>query len=83
MRSHRVHDILRPLRPGMAPHPAVAWDARSMRAIETMLAHGVREIVVLRGRTAVGSVRLDDALRQVGLRRIPGGETVPTAQRSL
>jgi len=83
MRGHRVHDILRPFRPEMARHPAVAWDARSMQAIETMLVHGVREIAVLRNRTPVGSVRLDDALRQVGLRRLPGGEPARTAQRSL
>lgn len=83
MRSHRVQDILRPVLPDTARQPAVVWDAPSMRAIEAMLAHGVDEIVVLRGRTPVGRVRLGDALRQVGLRRPDGEAGSRPGHRSL
>ena len=67
MRRHRVHDIIRPYRQGVALQPSVALDEPLMRAIERMVAGGLREIAVVHHDRPVGIVLLSDAFRRIGL----------------
>ena len=67
MRHHRVHDIIRPYRPELALRPCVALDDRLMRAVELMVAGGLRKIAVVHHNRPVGSVDLDEAFRRLGI----------------
>jgi hypothetical protein len=67
MRHHRVHDIIRPYRREMPLRPCVALDDRLMRAVELMVAGGLREIAVVHHDRPVGRVELFEAFRRLGL----------------
>ncbi len=67
MRQKRVDQILLPLKTGIPDHPAVAMSDKITRAIELMVTHNIRHIVVTRHNRPIGMVRLEDAFKILGL----------------
>ena len=67
MRHHRVHDIIRPYRPDLPVRPSVAPSDRLIRAVELMVAAGLRQIAVVHRDRPVGMVELTEALNRLGI----------------
>ncbi len=67
MRHHRVHDIIRPYRSELAVSPCVGLEDRLVRAVEMMVAGGLREIAVVHHNRPVGRVDLAEAFRRLGI----------------
>lgn len=70
MKKLSVASIIIPMEEGMLLKPSVGPEARITDAIEVMLKHDLKRIAVIEGREPVGMIRLEDALKEVGL----GGE---------
>ena len=66
MRLH-IRKILMPLDKSLPPKPSVSAADRITKAIEAMLKNDVRRIAVTNGGRVIGMVRLEDALKKVGL----------------
>jgi CBS domain-containing protein len=62
-----IRKILVPLDENLAPKPSVSAADRITKAIEAMLKNDVRRIAVTNGGKVIGMVRLEDALKKVGL----------------
>ena len=67
MRHHRVHDIIRPYHPDLPVRPSVAPGDRLIRAVELMMAGGLRQIAVMQSDRPVGLVELAEALNRLGI----------------
>jgi len=67
MRHHRVHDIIRPYREDLPLRPNVTPGDRLIRAVELMVAGGLRQIAVMHRDRPVGMVELTEALNRLGI----------------
>jgi hypothetical protein len=65
--AKKVGEIVRPLVEGLPPTPCVGISDPIMRAVELMLKNDLTQIAVLGCRGLIGHIRLDDALRHLGL----------------
>ncbi|MBW2005588.1 MAG: CBS domain-containing protein [Deltaproteobacteria bacterium] len=66
-----VQEIIAPVRTGIKHKPSVSPDDRITDAIETMLKNDLRQIAVARGNKVLGIIRLEDALKRIGLDNAP------------
>lgn len=66
-----IRKVLVPLDENLAPKPSVSAADRITKAIEAMLKNDVRRIAVTNGGKVIGMVRLEDALKKVGLEEDP------------
>ena len=69
MKKLEVKTILKPSEEGVAPEPFVAPGDRITEAMEVMLKNDLKRIAVVQGDKVLGMIRLEDALRKVGLDR--------------
>lgn len=67
MRRLGVQEIIIPMEDDIAPKPSVSPEDKITDAIEVMLKNDLKQIAVRRGSTVLGMIRLEDALKQVGL----------------
>ena len=67
MRSRKVDAIIVPYTEELPLTPSVAIGEKITRAIELMLNHNVSRIAVVRNQRAIGIIRLEDALQEMGL----------------
>ncbi|MBI5897443.1 MAG: hypothetical protein HZB24_16005 [Desulfobacterales bacterium] len=65
--SRKVGEIVRPLAEGIPPTPCVGMADPIMRAIELMLKNDISRIAVTGCQGLIGHIRLEDALRHLGL----------------
>ena len=71
MRRKKVVEIVIPFKEGMPFHPCVKMNDKIIHAIELMANHNLNQIVVVRNKQPVGMIRLEDALRILGLQAPP------------
>lgn len=69
MKTRKVKEIVLPYRAGIPSKPWVSIDDRITEAITRMIACDVHCIAVIRNNRPIGMVRLEDALKEIGLRR--------------
>lgn len=67
MTSRSIDLIMRPCSEELPLEPSVGLGEKITRAIEVMVSHNLKRIVVVRDRRAVGMIRLEDAFREIGL----------------
>lgn len=67
LESHTVKSIMRPYVQGVSLKVTVAPEDRLTHAVKRMLLHNSRIIAVLQKDLPVGILRLEDALKQLGL----------------
>ena len=67
MKCKKVADILLPFREGMRIYPSVSSEDKIIYAIEIMVKNNFKEIAVITKDHPAGLVRLEDALRVLGL----------------
>jgi CBS domain-containing protein len=67
MTSRSIDLIMRPCSEELPLEPSVGLGEKITRAIEVMVSHNLKRIVVVRNRRAVGMIRLEDAFREIGL----------------
>ncbi len=67
MNVKKVQEIIMPYQGGVPLKPRVSMDERITEAIRKMLVWDVRRIAVVRKNRPVGLVRLEDALKEIGL----------------
>ena len=67
MKSSRIDSIIQPYMEGMPLMPSVAIDDKITHAVELMLSHNLSRIAVVRNLSAIGLIRLEDALQELGL----------------
>ncbi len=67
MKRLGVEAIIVPIEEGVPLTPSVDPEDRITDAIEVMLKNDLKRIVVTAGNRAVGMIRLEDALKKVGL----------------
>lgn len=67
MRTRTVKEIILPYRSGIPLNPRVSADDRITEAIRRMLACDVHWIAVIRNNRPIGVIRLEDALKTIGL----------------
>ena len=67
MRSRKVDAIIVPYTEELPLTPSVAIGEKITRAIELMLKHNLSRIAVVRNQRAIGIIRLEDALQEMGL----------------
>ena len=65
--SKKVGEIVRPLAEGIPPTPCVGMIDPLMRAVELMLKNDLSRIAVAGCQGLIGHIRLEDALRHLGL----------------
>ena len=70
MKKLSVASIVISMEENMLLKPSVGPEDRITDAIEIMLKHNLKRIAVMEDREPIGMIRLEDALREVGL----GGE---------
>ena len=68
MRNKTVKEIVLPLRTALPSNPSVIMTDRIAHALELMADHGVDRIVVIDKDRAVGMVRFQDAMQELGVR---------------
>jgi|GEM_PF-2081970 len=83
--TKKVGEIVRPLAEGIPPAPCVGMADPIMRAIELMLKNDISRIAVAGSQGLIGHIRLEDALRHLGLNpptppAAPGLATVANKQ---
>lgn len=66
--TRKVGEIVRPLTEGLPPAPCVGLADPIMRAVELMVKNGLTHIAVVGCQGVIGHIRLEDALRHLGLR---------------
>ena len=71
MHAGKVNEIILPYKKGLPLKPCLTVNDRITHAVEVMLANGIEEIVVVRNIRPIGRVRIDDALKKLGL-DLPG-----------
>lgn len=62
-----IRKILVPLDENLSLEPCVSTADRITKAIEAMLKNDLRRIAVTNGANVIGMIRLEDALKKVGL----------------
>lgn len=62
-----VEKIIVPIRGEIPLKPSVAPEDRITEALEVMLKNDLKQVVVAKGDEVLGMIRLDDALKTVGL----------------
>jgi predicted transcriptional regulator len=67
MKTRKVKEILLPYKPDIPLQPWVSLDDRITEAIRRMIDCDVHCIVVIRKSRPIGVVRLEDALKKIGL----------------
>ncbi|OEU51884.1 MAG: hypothetical protein BA861_05585 [Desulfobacterales bacterium S3730MH5] len=67
MKRLAVETIIIPMEEGVALKPSVGPEDRITEAIEVMLKNDLRRIGVTEGDRVLGMIRLEDALKKVGL----------------
>ena len=67
MRKKRIGEIVIPYVTGVPLEPSVAMDDKIITAIERMVNNNVKHIAVVRQGRAIGLIRLEDALKELGL----------------
>ncbi len=67
MKRLAVEEIIIPIADGVALEPRVGPEDRITEALEVMLKNDLKRIAVTRGKKVLGMIRLEDALKQVGL----------------
>lgn len=67
MKRLAVGSIIIPADEGLASTPSVSPEDRITGAIEVMLKNDLKRVAVIKGNRMVGMVRLEDALKKVGL----------------
>jgi len=67
MKKHEVKDIIVPIDKNLAAKPSVAEKDNITEAIEVLLNNDIKQIAVTRKGAVVGMIRLEDALRTIGL----------------
>ena len=67
MKRLTVEGIIVPITDGVALKPRVGPEDRITEALEVMLKNDLKRIAVTRGDKVLGMIRLEDALKQVGL----------------
>jgi predicted transcriptional regulator len=67
MKTKKVKEIILPYRPDIPLKPCVSLDDKITEAIRRMIACDVHRIVVIRKSRPIGVVRLEDALKKIGL----------------
>ena len=65
--TKKVGEIVRPLAEGIPPAPCVGMADPLMRAVELMLKNDLSRIAVAGSQGLIGHIRLEDALRHLGL----------------
>jgi predicted transcriptional regulator len=79
MKKLAVETIIVPVEQGLSPEPAVAPEDRITEALEVLLENNLKQIAVVRDGQAVGMMRLEDALKKLGLEK----GTKPKGPQSL
>jgi CBS domain-containing protein len=79
MKKLSVDSIIAALEQGIPLRPSVGPGDRITDAIEVMLKNDLKRIAVIDGDEPVGMIRLEDALREVGL----GGELKARGTRTV
>ena len=67
MKKVKVNEIIIPYRKGFPLNPYLTADDDISSAVKLMLKYKVREIVVVRNLRPIGIIRIDDALKKLGL----------------
>ena len=67
MRRKQVGEVIVPLDGVTKPVPSVRFRDSLVDAVEKMSEHGLDRIAVVRGGEPIGMIRLEDALRALGL----------------
>ena len=67
MKKGKVKEILIPYKKGLPLNPCLTADDQITHAVEVMLKYAIEEIVVVRNIRPIGMVRIDDALKKLGL----------------
>ena len=67
MKKLTVETIIKPIEDGVALKPFVGPEDRITEALEVMLKNDLKRIAVISEDSVLGMVRLDEALKQVGL----------------
>jgi CBS domain-containing protein len=67
MKRLAVEAIIIPIDEGVALKPCVSPEDRITEALEVMLKHDLKRIAVIHGNKVLGMIRLEDALKKVGL----------------
>lgn len=70
MQSKRVNEIILPYRKTISADLSVTPEDRLTYAVELMVTNNLKVIAVKRGNRPVGMIRLNDALRKLGLNYI-------------
>ena len=69
MKKIALETIIIPIEKGVPLKPFAAHDDRITDALEVMLKNDLKRIAVVQGEKVLGMVRLEDALKKVGLDR--------------
>jgi CBS domain-containing protein len=69
MKTKTVASIIRPYPGGLPLTPSVAIDDKIMYAIELMVTHNAKRIVVARNGRIIGMILLEDAFHALGLQQ--------------
>jgi len=67
MQSRRIDSIILPYMEELPLTPSVAIGDKITHAVELMLSHNLSRIAVVRNLRAIGLIRLEDALQELGL----------------
>jgi CBS domain-containing protein len=67
MKRLTVEAIIIPIEEGVALRPYVGPEDRVTEALEVMLKNDLKRVAVISGNEVVGMIRLEDALKKVGL----------------
>lgn len=62
-----MEEIVRPYKEGIQPQPSVTMSDKIIHAIELMVNNNLKSIAVVRNKRPIGMVRLEDALKELGL----------------
>lgn len=71
MKRLTVEAIVIPIEEGLALKPSVGPDDKITEALEVMLKNDLNRVAVISGNEVVGMIRLEDALKKVGLEGDP------------
>lgn len=67
MKKHEVNEIIVSIEENLSLKPSVSAEDKITDAIEVMLKNDLNRIAVIQEGTIVGMIRLEDALKKVGL----------------
>jgi signal-transduction protein with cAMP-binding, CBS, and nucleotidyltransferase domain len=73
MKQKRVEEIVLPFKDGIQLNTWVATGDKIIHAVELMVNNNLDTIAVMRNRRPIGMVRLEDALKKLGLQLPPKG----------